>query len=85
MCNGGYCTHRFSVKDIVACSSKLQFVFWDREIMGTCLCLVLSNVGTCVSQYYMSPAKGVTLYYMYLSTIRYVGVSDWQTWKVHVK
>jgi hypothetical protein len=37
----GYYQHRFSVKDIVACSSKLQFIFWDREIMGTCLCLVL--------------------------------------------
>jgi hypothetical protein len=32
MCNGGYCKHRFSVKDIAACSSKLQFVFWDRDI-----------------------------------------------------
>jgi hypothetical protein len=38
---GKYSQHRFSVKDIVACSSKSQFVFWDREIIGTCLCLVL--------------------------------------------
>jgi hypothetical protein len=27
MCNRGDSQHRFSVKDIVACSSKLQFVF----------------------------------------------------------
>jgi hypothetical protein len=27
MWNGGYSQHRFSVKDIVACASNLQFVF----------------------------------------------------------
>jgi hypothetical protein len=62
MCNGGYCKHMFSVKDIVAYSSNLQFIFWGREIMGTCLWLVLSTVGTCLFHFYMSPAKGVTLY-----------------------
>jgi hypothetical protein len=29
--------------------------------------------------------KGVTLYKMHLASIMYVGVSDWQTWKEHVK
>jgi hypothetical protein len=37
MCNGGYSQHRFSVKDINACSSKLEFMSWDRENMGSCL------------------------------------------------
>jgi hypothetical protein len=41
MWNGGYSQHRFSVTDTVACSSKLNFVFLDREITGTRLCLVL--------------------------------------------